>query len=585
MPHHSTAGAIRLARTCATPGRTARCGTGRRSVARRVRRERTLGAWKTTPGSSAVTSRSSPARRRAWAARSRASSRAPGISLVIDARGADALAQARARARRSSCRSSRSPATSPTARTSTRWSRPRNGASAASIWSSTTRRRIGRSPLPRARPAVAVGVRPHLHDQRLRAAAPDPARAAGACAATAAARSSTSAPTPRSKRTKAGAATAPRRPRSSTCRACSRSSSTAAASSVIVADPGDMDTELHRAAVPDADASRLADPRDVAPALLRAIASPRAAYMRVALQSCRDRRRRVTAAVSFALPPANEATTTPERRGLARDGVRLLVTDRAKRTQHDAAFRELPWFLRRGDLLVVNDSATLPAALVARRAGGATFALHLSTHDRRRAVDRRTARAGRRAANALALAGRRQRDVSRARRPRRTRACGTRRCSSRDSRSTRFWRGTARPIRYRYVRRRRSPLGDYQTIFARVPGSAEMPSAGRPFSPRVARRAARRRRRGRDAHAARRRVEPGAPRAPATASGSRCRPTTAAAVNATRLRGGRVIAVGTTVVRALETRGRRGGEAIAAERLDRADRHAGARRRAWSTAC
>jgi NAD(P)-dependent dehydrogenase (short-subunit alcohol dehydrogenase family) len=55
--------------------------------------------------------------------------------------------------------------------------------------------------------------------------------------------------------------------------------------SVIVADPGDMNTELHRAAVPDADVSELADPRHVAPALLRAIASPRPAYVRVALQS------------------------------------------------------------------------------------------------------------------------------------------------------------------------------------------------------------------------------------------------------------------------------------------------------------
>ncbi len=54
---------------------------------------------------------------------------------------------------------------------------------------------------------------------------------------------------------------------------------------VIVADPGDMDTELHRAAVPDADRTRLADPRDVAPALMRAIASPRPAFLRVALQA------------------------------------------------------------------------------------------------------------------------------------------------------------------------------------------------------------------------------------------------------------------------------------------------------------
>jgi NAD(P)-dependent dehydrogenase (short-subunit alcohol dehydrogenase family) len=55
--------------------------------------------------------------------------------------------------------------------------------------------------------------------------------------------------------------------------------------SVIVADPGDMDTELHRLAVPDADVTSLADPRAVAPALLRAIAAPRGSFVRVALQS------------------------------------------------------------------------------------------------------------------------------------------------------------------------------------------------------------------------------------------------------------------------------------------------------------
>ena len=55
--------------------------------------------------------------------------------------------------------------------------------------------------------------------------------------------------------------------------------------SVIVADPGDMDTELHRLAVPGADSSKLGDPRDVAPALLRAIASPRDGFVRLALQS------------------------------------------------------------------------------------------------------------------------------------------------------------------------------------------------------------------------------------------------------------------------------------------------------------
>ena len=55
--------------------------------------------------------------------------------------------------------------------------------------------------------------------------------------------------------------------------------------SVIVADPGDMDTELHRLAVPGADASLLADPGAVAPSLLRAIAGPRASFARITLQS------------------------------------------------------------------------------------------------------------------------------------------------------------------------------------------------------------------------------------------------------------------------------------------------------------
>jgi NAD(P)-dependent dehydrogenase (short-subunit alcohol dehydrogenase family) len=55
--------------------------------------------------------------------------------------------------------------------------------------------------------------------------------------------------------------------------------------SVIAADPGDMATELHALAVPDADLQGLADPRHVAPALLRAIAAPREAFVRVELQA------------------------------------------------------------------------------------------------------------------------------------------------------------------------------------------------------------------------------------------------------------------------------------------------------------
>jgi S-adenosylmethionine:tRNA ribosyltransferase-isomerase len=265
----------------------------------------------------------------------------------------------------------------------------------------------------------------------------------------------------------------------------------------------------------------------------------------------------VTTAVSFTLPPANEATTTPERRGLARDGVRLLVTDLSKRAQHDAGFRELPSFLRRGDLLVVNDSATLPAAVVVRTAGGTSFPLHLSTHvggELWIAEPRASVVAGERVA--LAEGG-----------------CATF-LAPVDATQVRLWYTTlsvaqpvlaflarhGAPIRYRYVSEP-LPLGEYQTIFARVPGSAEMPSAGRPFSRHVLNELR---------HA-------GVALASVTlhtgvSSQERHeRPyrewfevpaQTAAAVNATRLRGGRVVAVGTTVVRALESAVR--GETAAA---------------------
>ncbi len=80
-------------------------------------------------------------------------------------------------------------------------------------------------------------------------------------------------------------------------------------------------------------------------------------------QSLRD-------ALDFTLPPALEAHEPPEARGLNRDGVRLLVSYRANDWLVHARFHELPSFLRPGDLVVVNDSATLPAALPSWTADG-----------------------------------------------------------------------------------------------------------------------------------------------------------------------------------------------------------------------
>jgi S-adenosylmethionine:tRNA ribosyltransferase-isomerase len=67
--------------------------------------------------------------------------------------------------------------------------------------------------------------------------------------------------------------------------------------------------------------------------------------------------------VNFDLPTVLEAHEPPEARGLGRDGVRLMVSrSRAQSVTHHR-FTDLPSLLLPGDLLVVNTSATLPAAV------------------------------------------------------------------------------------------------------------------------------------------------------------------------------------------------------------------------------
>ena len=70
------------------------------------------------------------------------------------------------------------------------------------------------------------------------------------------------------------------------------------------------------------------------------------------------------------------ARTFPERR----DDVRLLVVDPTRRRVTQASFADLPGHLRAGDLLVVNDAATLPASLPATTSWGARSRLRLLQH-------------------------------------------------------------------------------------------------------------------------------------------------------------------------------------------------------------
>ena len=273
------------------------------------------------------------------------------------------------------------------------------------------------------------------------------------------------------------------------------------------------------------------------------------------------------AGLAFHLPPELEAHEPPEARGLARDEVRLLVSYRRDDRLVHARFRDLPGFLRPGDLVVINTSGTLPAALPAVREDGTPLVLHLSTHlpadvwtvELRRPVDGGAtlpflgARAGERlglpdGGGALLLAPYsldRAADPGDA--PARLWLAAVRLPEPLESYLARH----GRPIRYAYVPEA-WPLEYYQTVYATEPGSAEMPSAGRAFTPQVITALV-----ARGIAVAPLLLHTGVAslesHEPPYEEYFRVPPETARAVNATRTGHGRVIAVGTTVVRALET--------------------------------
>jgi S-adenosylmethionine:tRNA ribosyltransferase-isomerase len=257
--------------------------------------------------------------------------------------------------------------------------------------------------------------------------------------------------------------------------------------------------------------------------------------------------------LDFDLPDALQATAPPPRR----DRVRLLVAGRTG-IQH-ARFDEFASFLAPGDLLVVNTSATLAAAVDGRRADGRDVTVHFSTalDDGAWLVELRPPV---HATGPLAdvTAGERIELLDGV-------LLTVLAPASADETARRLWRASVaveggvvpflaragRPIRYGYVPEPH-PLSDYQTVFARQPGSAEMPSAARPFTGEIVT----------DLvvsgvavapvllHAGVSSQEAGEAPLPERFE---VPPATARLVNLARASGGRVVAVGTTVTRALES--------------------------------
>jgi S-adenosylmethionine:tRNA ribosyltransferase-isomerase len=261
--------------------------------------------------------------------------------------------------------------------------------------------------------------------------------------------------------------------------------------------------------------------------------------------------------LSFDLPPGLEASEPPEARGLTRDAVRMLVTRRASGEIEHTTFGSLPTHLEPGDLVVVNTSGTIPAAVNGFGADGTPVVVHLSTQldgDRwvvepRRPSRRTTERwAGPPPPSRVVLG-----------------EGASLQLLAPYLDSSRLWVASlslpqpvltwlavnARPIRYGYVDRA-WPATAYQNVYATEPGSSEMPSAGRPFTPEIITRL----------------VAKGVAVTPVVlhtgvASLERDETpypehavvpfATTVRVNSTRAAGGRIIAVGTTVVRAIES--------------------------------
>ncbi|HEY9839673.1 MAG TPA: S-adenosylmethionine:tRNA ribosyltransferase-isomerase [Candidatus Obscuribacterales bacterium] len=278
--------------------------------------------------------------------------------------------------------------------------------------------------------------------------------------------------------------------------------------------------------------------------------------------------------MNIPLPPQRLATRPPEARGLARDAVRMMQSHYLSDRISHGVFSRLPQLLQAGDVLVINTSGTLPAALDVRHADGRPFRLHLSTReDNKHWIVEIRIPADQGSSLPFAKVGPGDRLYLPEGAHLQLLEATSASVQDRDAevvsvKPPRLWRAQisgqawvqdwlaylhrqGRPIRYGYVNCD-WPLEAYQTVFSTEAGSAEMPSAGRAFTPELI-----------TALVARGiQVLPLLLHTGVSSLESAEAPypefyrvpqVTADAVNAAHAAGRRIIAVGTTAVRALES--------------------------------
>jgi len=182
------------------------------------------------------------------------------------------------------------------------------------------------------------------------------------------------------------------------------------------------------------------------------------------------------------LPPALRASRPAERRGIRRDQVKLLVIDRKAEAVHHSRFDRLGDLLSPGDLLVVNTSRVMPAGVRAVRVSGQAIQLRPCVR-RAGSWDALSVQPGPPFENVALAQGETLRIgetvVTVVARPPAIPLLWHLRLGPVDDLELILRHGE--PIRYSYVPEP-LPLDSYQTVYASRPGSAEAPSAGRPFS-------------------------------------------------------------------------------------------------------